>query len=54
MLPRTMIEYAIVHEMVHLIEHQHNREFWDRVERILPEYLERKQWLAENGVKYNL
>ena len=54
MLPPTAIEYLIVHEMVHLIEYQHNREFWARVERILPDYRERKQWLAENGVSYKL
>ena len=54
MLPRAIMEYAVVHEMVHLIEHRHNREFWDWVERILPDYLVRKQWLAENGVKYAL
>ncbi|MBD2438101.1 M48 family metallopeptidase [Nostoc sp. FACHB-110] len=54
MLPRTMIEYLVVHELVHLIEPHHNSAFWERVERIVPNYQERKQWLAENGAIYNL
>ncbi|MFN6527289.1 SprT family zinc-dependent metalloprotease [Nostoc sp. ChiSLP03a] len=54
MLPRPMIEYLAVHELVHLIEAHHSNAFWHRVERIVPDYLERKQWLAENGAIYNL
>jgi hypothetical protein len=49
-----MIEYLVIHEMVHLIELHHNHTFWDRVEQILPDFLERKRWLAQNGVNYDL
>jgi predicted metal-dependent hydrolase len=52
MLPRSMIEYIVVHELVHLIEPHHNRAFWDRVARILPDFSDRKHWLAENGAIY--
>jgi predicted metal-dependent hydrolase len=54
MLPRSMIEYLAIHEMVHLIEPHHNHTFWDKVEQILPDFEERKRWLAENGVNYDL
>ncbi len=54
MLPPEAIEYLLVHEMVHLIEHHHTPEFWHCLDRILPDYLERKRWLAENGAIYNL
>ena len=54
MRPRAMMEYLAVHELVHLIEPDHSTAFWHRVERIMPDYLERKQWLAENGAIYNL
>jgi hypothetical protein len=61
MLPRTMIEYVVVHELVHLIEPHHTTAFWDRVERILSDGCDaygglrlRKQWLAENGATYDL
>ena len=54
MLPRTMIEYVVVHGLVHLVEPHHTTAFWDRVERILPDFEESKRWLAENGVSYDL
>jgi hypothetical protein len=54
MLPRTMIEYVVVHELVHLIEPQHTTAFWDRVERVVGDWCDRKQWLALNGATYDL
>jgi len=54
MLPRTMIEYVVVHELVHLIEPHHTNAFWDRVERVVSDWCDRKQWLAENGASYDL
>ncbi|HEY9832061.1 MAG TPA: SprT family zinc-dependent metalloprotease [Stenomitos sp.] len=54
MLPRTMIEYVVVHELVHLIEPHHTTAFWDRVERVVSDWCARKQWLAENGASYDL
>jgi hypothetical protein len=49
-----MIEYVVVHEMVHLIEPHHNNAFWELVERIVPNFGDSKQWLAKNGVTYDL
>lgn len=54
MLPHKMIEYIVVHEMVHIVQPNHNRNFWDRVERILPDWEERKEWLAKNGAVFTL
>jgi hypothetical protein len=54
MLPRTMIEYVVVHELVHLIEPHHTIAFWDRVERVVSDWCDRKQWLAQNGASYDL
>ncbi|MEH1814237.1 MAG: M48 family metallopeptidase [Nostoc sp.] len=48
------IEYLAVHELVHLIEPDRSTAFWHRVEPIVPDYLKRKQWLAENGAISNL
>ena len=41
MLPRVMIEYVVVHELVRLIEPHHTTAFWDRVERILSDWCDR-------------
>lgn len=48
-LPPRIVEYVVVHELVHLIEPHHDKAFWKRVERVLPDFATRKRWLAENG-----
>lgn len=54
MLPNDAINYVVVHEMVHLIESRHNNNFWELIERILPDYDKQKQWLATQGIHFNL
>lgn len=49
LLPPTIVEYVVVHELVHLWEPNHTSAFWRRLEAALPEYRRRKEWLAENG-----
>ncbi len=49
LLPPTIIDYVIVHELAHLIEPNHTPAFWQVVGRALPEYEQRKTWLAERG-----
>jgi predicted metal-dependent hydrolase len=49
LLPPPAIEYVVVHELVHLLEAHHTPAFWTRVERAMPDYEQRKRWLAERG-----
>lgn len=49
LLPPSVIDYVIVHELVHLIEANHTPLFWQNVGRVLPVYEQRKTWLAEHG-----
>ena len=49
LLPPPIVEYIVVHELVHLREPHHTPEFWRRVERAMPDFARRKQWLAEQG-----
>jgi len=51
-LPPIIIDYIVVHELVHLHEPRHNKIFWQRVEQALPDFAARKQWLAENGSRF--
>lgn len=50
MAPEDIIEYVVVHELVHLEERSHTDAFWRRVGNILPDYGERKRWLDEHGM----
>lgn len=52
LLAPEMIDYIIVHELVHLRERLHSRLFWRRVERVIPDYIQRKIWLSQHGSKY--
>lgn len=52
LLPAGVVDYIVVHELVHLREANHTPEFWTRVERVLPDYHQRKEWLAANGAGY--
>jgi predicted metal-dependent hydrolase len=38
MLPRELAEYVIVHELAHLVHHDHSPRFWDVVARHLPDF----------------
>ena len=51
MLPPRIAEYVVVHEIAHLHERLHTPAFWQRVERAMPDYQRRKQWLAERGME---
>jgi predicted metal-dependent hydrolase len=51
-LPPRIVEYVVVHELVHLIESHHGKDFWRRVERVIPDFAVRKRWLAENGHRF--
>ncbi len=54
LLPASVIDYVIVHELAHLAEANHTPEFWRWVARALPEYEQRKAWLAEHGGRHVL
>jgi len=41
---------VVVHELAHLHQPHHTSDFWQRVERALPDFERRKIWLAEHGM----
>ncbi|AUX22089.1 hypothetical protein SOCEGT47_025900 [Sorangium cellulosum] len=49
LLPPRLIEYVVVHELVHLREPHHGAMFWQRVERVLPDWAERRGALRDAG-----
>ncbi len=51
MLPLRIVDYVIAHELVHLKIAHHTPEFWKKLERAMPDYEQRKEWLAKHGVE---
>lgn len=51
LLPRPIAEYVVIHELAHLHVAHHGPAFRRRVERALPDYVRRKQWLAKHGME---
>jgi len=49
MAPMSVVDYLVVHELVHLLEDNHSREYWKTVESIIPDYREKREWLRVNG-----
>ncbi len=51
-LPPRIIDYVVLHELVHVHEPRHDSAFWQKVERAMPDYGARKEWLAEHGHQF--
>jgi predicted metal-dependent hydrolase len=49
--PHRIVDYIVVHELCHLIEHNHSPRFWAAVENYCTDYLECRQWLKDHGAE---
>lgn len=47
LLPQKIADYIIVHELCHLGEFNHSRQFWNLVAKTVPEYLEIRRELKK-------
>lgn len=54
MAPIPVLDYIITHEMVHLKHPNHSPEFWNDLDKKMPNYRELENWLKQNGVKMAL
>ena len=45
--PVSCIDYVIVHELCHLIEHSHNSRYYELLSSVMPDWAERKSLLNE-------
>jgi predicted metal-dependent hydrolase len=46
--PRKMIDYVILHELIHLRIKGHGHDFWTFLSKFMPDYEKRKRWLETN------
>ena len=42
-MPKACIEYVIVHELCHLVEHNHGKRYFALLERVMPDWEGRRQ-----------
>ncbi len=49
-----VIDYIIVHELCHMRHRDHTDAFWNEVDKVMPDYYERKAWLRENGASFEI
>jgi hypothetical protein len=54
MAPATILDYVVVHELAHLIHPDHSAKFWNEVDKMLPDFSERKEWLRVHGAGMDL
>lgn len=54
MAPLTIIDYIVVHELCHLRHRDHSDAFWNEVDKVLPDYRGRKEWLRMRGAELAL
>ncbi len=54
MAPAKIIDYIIVHELCHMHCRNHTEVFWNEVDKVMPDYRERKEWLKKNGAGLSL
>ncbi len=50
--PHRIIDYVVVHELCHLLEHNHSSRYWQHVERYTPDWRQCRDWLKNNPVGF--
>jgi predicted metal-dependent hydrolase len=54
MAPMKILDYIVVHELTHLLYPNHSTVFWNEVDKMMPDFQERKEWLREHGAGMDL
>jgi predicted metal-dependent hydrolase len=52
--PAKVLDYIVVHELAHLIVPDHSAKFWNEVDKLLPDYCDRKELLRVHGAGMDL
>lgn len=47
--PPEIIEYVVIHEVCHLVHHNHGKEFWELVHSFDSDYKNHRKWLQTRG-----
>lgn len=47
--PAAVLDYVVIHELCHLRELNHSRDFWAHVKSACPDYKSHRRWLRDNA-----
>ena len=47
--PIAIVDYVVAHELCHRRFQDHSKEFWALMQRVMPDYRVKKEWLRVNG-----
>lgn len=50
MAPEAVLDYVVVHELCHILQMNHSKNFWALVQTYMPDWREKKAWLKEYGL----
>ena len=48
--PHRIVDYVVVHELCHLLEHNHSPRYWKHVEHHVPDWRECRDWLKHHNL----
>jgi predicted metal-dependent hydrolase len=51
-LPVQVIDYVVLHEQVHLLHHNHSKQFWKAMDSVLPDWAIRKEELERDWGRF--
>ena len=54
MAPASVIDYIVVHELCHIHHRNHTDSFWNEVDKVMPNYRSKREWLKKNGAGLDL
>lgn len=49
-----IVDYIVIHELCHLIEHNHSPKYWKLVETYCEDYHNCRKWLKDNGANLKI
>ena len=50
-VPMRLVDYVVVHELVHLLHRGHGREYWRALGKVMPDYERRREELRRVGAR---
>ena len=54
MAPQDILDYVVVHELAHLVHHNHSKLFWRFVQTHYPSFSQARLWLRKQGANLKI